>query len=179
VSNIFSNKYRATIGVEFALKVLQWNPTTSVRLQLWDIAGQERFGHMTRVYYKEAVGAMVVFDVTRPGTFDAVAKWKADLDSNLSDEQRKLPVVLLANKCDLAKEPLDTERMAEYCKTNGFAGWFETSAKEDVGIKPAFNALVTAVLESDPHATDRRDDTVSLGATRGGARGDEKDSCAC
>lgn len=38
---------------------------------------------MTRVYYKEAVGAFIVFDVTRVGTFDAVAKWKADLDSKV------------------------------------------------------------------------------------------------
>ena len=109
------------------------------RLQLWDIAGllvllivvffsvarnnqsnesgQERFGHMTRVYYKEvltnnkqikpvvgcaffcviicrrcfqAVGAMVVFDVTRSGTFEAVQKWKVDLDNNLSTPERKV-----------------------------------------------------------------------------------------
>jgi hypothetical protein len=35
------------------------------------------------VYYKEAVGALVVFDVTRPSTFEAVVKWKNDLDSKV------------------------------------------------------------------------------------------------
>lgn len=39
---------------------------------------------MTRVYYREAVGALVVFDVTRASTFDAVLKWKEDLDSKVS-----------------------------------------------------------------------------------------------
>ncbi|KAG0009981.1 rab32, member RAS oncoprotein, partial [Podila clonocystis] len=102
VHNIFSMNYKSTIGVDFALKVIQWSPDTVVRLQLWDIAGQERFGNMTRVYYKEAVAALVVYDVTRPKTFEAVTKWKADLDSKVSLPQAwgggPIPVVLLANK---------------------------------------------------------------------------------
>lgn len=53
VNDTFSNTYRATIGVDFALKTLKWDSKTSIRLQLWDIAGQERFGHMTRVKKKE------------------------------------------------------------------------------------------------------------------------------
>lgn len=48
VHQFFSSNYRATIGVDFALKVIPWDPSTLVRLQLWDIAGQERFGNMTR-----------------------------------------------------------------------------------------------------------------------------------
>ncbi len=48
-----------------------------------NLKGQERFGNMTRVYYKEAVGAFVVFDVTRISTYDAVKKWKMDIDAKV------------------------------------------------------------------------------------------------
>lgn len=53
---------------------------------LWSFlrAGQERYGNMTRVYYREAVGALVVFDMTRLSTFQAVLKWKGDLDSKVT-----------------------------------------------------------------------------------------------
>lgn len=51
------------------------------------VPGQERYGNMTRVYYREAVGALVVFDVTRASTFEAVLKWKDDLDSKVSQTQ--------------------------------------------------------------------------------------------
>lgn len=54
---------------------------------------------MTRVYYKEAVGALVVFDVTRVSTFEAVTKWKTDIDTKVVlPDGKPIPVVLLANK---------------------------------------------------------------------------------
>lgn len=77
--------------------------TTSVThmeaYNIWQHTGQERFGNMTRVYYKEAVGAFVVFDVTRAQTFDAVTKWKTDLDTKVTlADGSPIPTVLLANK---------------------------------------------------------------------------------
>lgn len=67
VHNFFGSKahYRATLGVDFQLKMLKFNDEMDIRLQLWDIAGQERFSSMTRAYYKGAVGAVVVFDNVR------------------------------------------------------------------------------------------------------------------
>jgi Ras-related protein Rab-32 len=152
VHGIFSNHYKATIGVDFALKVINLDPNTVVRLQLWDIAGQERFGNMTRVYYKEAVGAFIVFDVTRVSTFEAVQKWKHDIDSKVHlPNGDKVPVVLLANKCDLAKEGLvkNSNQMDQYCDEKGFVGWFETSAKENLNINQAAEFLVQKIIEND------------------------------
>ncbi|KAK7092183.1 hypothetical protein V1264_009773 [Littorina saxatilis] len=107
---------------------------------------------MTRVYYKEAVGAFVVFDVTRASTFEAVTKWKNDLDSKVQlPDGSPVPCVLLANKCDQAKEGLvnNTSQMDDFCKEKGFIGWYETSAKENINIDEAARFLVTRILEKD------------------------------
>jgi len=152
VHNIFSMHYKSTIGVDFALKVLNWDPKTIVRLQLWDIAGQERFGNMTRVYYKEAVGAFVVFDVTRASTFEAIQKWKNDIDNKVVlPNGNPIPCVLLANKCDLPKDPLikANSQLDTYCEEHGFVGWFDTSAKDGTNIERAAQFLVGDILKND------------------------------
>lgn len=84
---------------------------------------------MTRVYYKEAVGAFVVFDVTRNATFEAAAKWKADIDSKVTIgvEEKNIPVVLLANKIDLTPDGISSFQspsfMDQYCNEHNFVGW--------------------------------------------------------
>ncbi|XP_065366920.1 mucin-2 isoform X1 [Calliphora vicina] len=185
VHQFFSQNYRATIGVDFALKVLHWDPNTIVRLQLWDIAGQERFGNMTRVYYKEAVGAFIVFDVTRSGTFDCVSKWKEDLDSKVQlPDGSPIPCILLANKCDQDKQGVvtNTEKMDEYVKEHGFAGWFETSAKENINIDEAARALVNKILLNDKliSAADLADsEKFNLNNTGDQTASDGKSKCSC
>ncbi|XP_076026858.1 ras-related protein Rab-38b [Genypterus blacodes] len=150
VHQSYSHNYRATIGVDFALKVLNWDSET-VRLQLWDIAGQERFGNMTRVYYREAMGAFIVFDVTRPTTFEAITKWKEDLDSKLTQANgQSIATVLLANKCDQGQNfSHNGIKMDQFCKDHGFLGWFQTSAKDNVNINEAANFLVKHIMATE------------------------------
>ncbi|NXS46469.1 RAB32 protein, partial [Balaeniceps rex] len=117
-------------------------------LTVSSLSGQERFGNMTRVYYKEAVGAFVVFDVTRGSTFEAVSKWKHDLDSKvLLPNGSPIPAVLLANKCDQKKDgSQNPSQMDQFCREGGFVGWFETSAKDNINIDEAARFLVENIL---------------------------------
>lgn len=145
--NIFSNSYKSTIGVDFGLKRLYPNENTVINLQLWDIAGQERFGNMTRIYYKEAVAAIIVFDLTKENTFDNVVKWKMDIDTKIFlYNDKPIPVILLGNKSDLQTEQFMTdEEMKDYCKNNGFIGYYKVSAKNGNDIETAMNYLIDEI----------------------------------
>ena len=153
VHNMFSDSYKSTIGVDFALKVVHMDDWM-VRMQLWDIAGQERFGQMTRVYYKDAVGAFVVFDVSRPDTFEGVLKWKADVARKVQlPDGTPVPSIMVGNKCDIEKEKwcksvADIEQVAE---EQGFDGWCLTSAKTGEGLSDqpggAIHMLLSKIMK--------------------------------
>ncbi|XP_074516317.1 ras-related protein Rab-32 [Sebastes fasciatus] len=151
VNKRFNETYKASIGVDFSLKTIEWDAKTVVRLQLWDIGGQERFKKMTRVFYKEAMGAVVVFDITNSSTLEAASEWKQDLDSKVClDSGRPVPAVLLANKCDMAGRDRDlVSSLDSFCKDNSFMGWFETSAKDNINIDEAGALLVKQMMLCD------------------------------
>jgi Ras-related protein Rab-32 len=144
----FTPNYKLTIGVDFAVKSLDWDDNTKITLQLWDVAGHERFGTMTRVYYKYAIAGIIVFDLSRPATFEAVSKWQEDVNNKvvLANEE-PIPLLLLANKCDIADPKIDKETLDEYARSHGFIGWYYTSAQDNTNIDDAMNFLVRKILD--------------------------------
>ncbi|GIX88697.1 ras-related protein Rab-32 [Caerostris extrusa] len=132
----FTQNYKITIGVDFALKSLQWDENTLVTLQLWDIAGHERFGYMTATYYRHSQAAIIVFDLVRLATLDSVMKWHSDIKEKVvSSNGRPIPVILLANKCDIQGNTIPCEYLTNFCKKNNISAWFFTSAKENINIE--------------------------------------------
>lgn len=127
---------------------MDWNDDQRISLQLWDVAGHERYGSMTRVYYKYAIAAVIVFDLSRPVTFEAVKKWRQDLNSKVSlSNGDPIPALLLGNKCDLPGLKISREELDQYAHENNYIGWFETSAQDDINIDKAMKLLITKVLE--------------------------------
>eukprot|EP00904_Undaria_pinnatifida_P003184 jgi/Undpi1/12867/HiC_scaffold_7.g02534.m1 len=114
-------------------------------IKRWD-----RFGSIARAYYKEAYGAILVYDVGRTSSFETVPRWKGEIDDKVRlPDGSRLPVVLLANKCDL-DVAIDKEALNWFCDRHGFVGWFETSAKLNINIEEASHFLVQKVLEKMP-----------------------------
>ena len=161
ISNTFSPEYHSTIGADFRKKVLNWsllgdkNIAGKVKLHVFDIAGQDRFAKLTRSFFQKAKGAMVVCDVTREGTFEAAGEWKREIDRALTtyDEQGrpvKIPVLLVANKCDLLTDVTSSfvagAKMEAACRQHGFAGWFVSSAKNGANISNCMCYLTRQML---------------------------------
>lgn len=143
----FQPTNKATIGVDFALKVL---PASNTTLQIWDIAGQERYGQMTRVYFLSAAGAMIVCEINKPESYDAAVKWKQDVDSKVflpGTQSTPVPCLLVLNKSDLGGSHLNEEQLQQFVTANGFAGYIKCSAKDGSNIEKAFDDLVRYVQE--------------------------------
>ncbi|XP_044066078.1 ras-related protein Rab-7L1-like isoform X2 [Siniperca chuatsi] len=133
--------------MDFSVKLLHWSDKEKVRLQLWDVAGQERFISMTRIYYKGALGCVVMFDVTSLSSFLNCRHWKQDLDNKaMLHNGDSIPCILLANKCDLAQRVVSADSIDTFSKANGFVTWMETSAKENKNIGEAMRRLVQEIL---------------------------------
>jgi len=164
VDDVYSKGYKVTIGVDFALKVIEFDAHTLVRLQLWDIAGQERFGSMTRVYYRDADAAVIMFDLTTPRTFESVAKWKADVDEKvLLPNGDPVPCLLLGNKSDLPGRAVEDAKIEEFCKREGFIGYHSVSAKTSEHVEDAMMHLLRYLLSTSAMPQAPETDAFKLG----------------
>lgn len=93
----FKVNSQATIGVEFATKSIKMDDCF-VRAQIWDTAGQERYRAITNAYYRNAVGALLVYDITKRNTYENINKWYSELKDHADSS---IKVLLVGNKCDL------------------------------------------------------------------------------
>lgn len=148
----FEKNYMMTVGADFAIHSMQIN-NENVKLQIWDLGGQERFKDVRSGFYQGALGALMVFDVTRKESADNLPKWKEELLSNLSqfDQATKTQFVVVANKIDLRKEipsSLNKTQGRKVARKLGKVKYFETSAKDNENVPQAFLELTTLIYNS-------------------------------
>ena len=148
----FHQHYKATIGVDFCRKDGKLPRThTKVDINLWDLAGDDRFGAVSAMYFRKARGIFVVFDITRPSTVESALRWYNKLEEYYEIEE-KPPVVFLANKIDLQKT-VNYKMLIKLAKSDEalplsekkVLGIIETSAKDDIGIHKAMRGLLKAI----------------------------------
>ncbi|KAK4485007.1 hypothetical protein RD792_007615 [Penstemon davidsonii] len=132
---------KSTIGVEFQTQKIDIKGK-EVKAQIWDTAGQERFRAVTSAYYRGAVGALVVYDVSRRQTFDSIGRWLNELQT-YSD--MNVVTILVGNKSDLkdAREVTTVEGKS-LAEAQGLF-FIETSALDSSNVAAAFQTVVKEI----------------------------------
>lgn len=139
----FEAMHDLTIGVEFGARVIPIHGN-EVKLQICDTAGQESFRSITRSYYRGAVGALLVFDVTKRESFEHVQTWLDDARANCNTP---LTVMLVGNKIDLVSQRVVTKEEAqEFAQRRGIV-YMEASAKTAHNVDNAFIDSATVIYQ--------------------------------
>lgn len=152
VHNKFSRNYLMTVGMEPYARYVEIDGVP-ITLQLWDIAGQDRFASMRTVFFKGALGALVVYDITRYESFKRLAVW-------MKEARQMSPNILLVmagNKSDLVDlRQVSQQDGMSYAKQTQCISWIETSAKTGANVAEAFNLLGKKILERHEAARQKR-----------------------
>ena len=142
-TGVYSEKNISTIGIDrksipLTVKVNEKGVEVekTFNIQIWDTAGQERFRSITKGYYKDSQGLLLLYDITNRESFDYLDKWILGVKDSLGDDDKdndKYIIILLGNKVDLAEgdgRKVTTEEALEKCKEFDIIWGGECSAKD-------------------------------------------------
>ncbi|KAG2489601.1 hypothetical protein HYH03_011881 [Edaphochlamys debaryana] len=174
---------KATIGVDFATRSIQVDGKT-ITAQVWDTAGQERYRALVDTYYRGAVGALLVYDITNLATFENVERWLKEI-RGLADQN--MVIMLVGNKSDLKHQRrVKTQEAQAFAEREGLF-FTETSALDATNVEEAFRRLLTEVyhigFKRVPSSNDDRPtpgegrDVIVIDTTTSGSGSKKKGYC--
>ncbi|XP_073702774.1 ras-related protein Rab-25b [Garra rufa] len=175
--NEFNHDSRTTIGVEFSTRTVQLNGLT-IKAQIWDTAGLERYRAITSAYYRGAVGALLVYDISKHLTYESAERWLKELYDHADPH---IVVMLVGNKTDLsAVRSVPTEDAKDFAEKNGLL-FMETSALESINVEAAFNTVLTEIHKkvSSKEVTRGSINAVTLSQPKASAEGAQEEKKAC
>jgi len=140
----FTNSFITTIGIDFKIKNVHID-NKWIRLQIWDTAGQERFRTITSAYYRNAMGILLVYDVTDEGSFKNVRNWMQNIRENASE---KVVKVLIGNKCDMKDKRAVPFSDGQAVAREFGIPFIESSAKTGENVAEVFMQISRSVLQS-------------------------------
>lgn len=140
----FQPVHDITIGVEFGARLIKVDDV-DIKLQIWDTAGQESFRSITRSYYRDAAGALLVYDITQRESFNHLSRW---LEEARSNGNPNMTIMLIGNKSDLEhRRAVSTKEGEAFAKEHGLI-FIETSAKTAANVEQAFIQTAHAIYGS-------------------------------
>ena len=132
----FENDIKCTINIDFKTKSLKIDKNLFAKLNIYDTAGQEKFRTLTRQYYHNADGVILVFDLTSENSFNKLNKWINEIEENT----KNIEIILVGNKSDLQDRKINKINAEKFAKEKNLK-YIETSAKEGTNILLLFEEL--------------------------------------
>ncbi len=143
----FRRSYIPTIGANITEKSIIFHDT-EFQMILWDLAGQSKFQKIRSLYYNGAQCVIIVFDLTKPESFENIKNWYSDIKSNFNNFN-ELEVVLCGNKSDLNEEIQISEEKALNLATQLNIDYLETSALNGKNIDKIFDNMINNMISKD------------------------------
>jgi small GTP-binding protein len=141
IEGTFTEDGTSTCGADFFTHCVPVN-NEQVKLQIWDTAGQERFRSISKSYFRNAVGAVLVYDITKMQSFDRVGTWLNDLQSLAAPNAY---ILLVGNKADLEQHrEVGIDLVKEWAERHHLES-IETSALSGKNIKESFARMALEV----------------------------------
>ena len=139
----FSENYTCTISADFKIKSLSIDPSTGAELTVWDTCGQEKYRSITRQYFKDVHGIVLVYDVHNDNSFNGLSSWLDEIKNNCNKD---VSIVLVGNKIDLDDRKILKEQGNDFASKNGMM-YVETSSKEGININSPFEKLAIEIIK--------------------------------
>lgn len=185
---VFQQQFISTVGIDFREKRLthrrkEGGPAQGVHLQLWDTAGQEKFRSLTTAFYRDAMGFLLLFDLTNEQSFIDIRNWLEQLKTHAYCEDPD--IVLCGNKADLEDQRVVSEQRGKEVAQKFGLTYVETSAATGQNVETAVNHLLDAVMRRMALAVDssilpgRRGRAKGLVAGEDGGTQNNDNNCAC
>lgn len=142
ITNTFSDEHKTTIGCEYKKKTIEIDGETNANLQIWDTAGEEKFMSVTKQYYNDSNGAMIIYDLTKRDTFQKVSQWIKDVKEIAPKD---VVIMVVGNKSDLTNEKVELGDELQPIKDNYL--YQDVSAKAGTNVSLAFENLALKIIE--------------------------------
>ena len=135
----------SSIGVDFKTKQIELDEH-SIKMQIWDTAGHEKFRTITTSYYKSAQAIIILYDITQKSSFDHIRNWITEIDK--FGKQGVLKVIV-GNKLDLENNRKISKEDAENLALKYGLKLWEVSAKDNTNIEEMFVDTIKTLLEKN------------------------------
>lgn len=184
--NALNPDHKPSIGIDFFSQEVTFpdsNPPKTIKMRIWDTAGQEKFRSIIPSYIRTSTVTVIVFDITSMASFNNVSQWH---ETALSIADPRVSFILVGNKADLEVDREVPTEKAESYASSIHAKYIETSARTPINIDELFQLIIRCPLLDESNNSNTKNDHQSNGIqiekiniAQNTTRNDSTGGCSC